>query len=183
MKFEDNFTNYEIPKILIDLFTFQNENNCFRMYSKGFGLRFENNNNFFLEKFNKTFIPFASANSTGSTYGFWITNSSKNLVDFPIVMFGDEGGVNLIAENIFILLANLTLDFEPDIEYYSNAISFYTEDYEKSEYLDKYKNWLKQNSIEFNNKSIKELDREIKLLQNKHKLEFEVWKTKYYDNI
>jgi len=98
-------------------------------------------------------------------------------------MFGDEGGVNLIAENIFILLANLTLDFEPDIEYYSNAISFYTEDYEKSEYLDKYKNWLKQNSIEFNNKSIKELDREIKLLQNKHKLEFEVWKTKYYDNI
>ncbi len=183
MKFEDNFINYEIPKILIDLFTFQNDNNCFRMYSKGFGLRFENYDNFFSDKFNNTFIPFASANSTGSTYGFWINSSSKSLVDFPIVMFGDEGGINLIAENIFILLANLTLDIEPSIEYYSNAISFDNENYEISQYLDKYKIWLNQNSIEFTNKSIHELEKEIKSIQNKNKIEFEVWKTKYYDNI
>jgi hypothetical protein len=183
MKFEDNFIHYEIPKILNDLFTFQNENNCFRMYSKGFGLRFENYDNFFSDKFNKTFIPFATANSTGSTYGFWINGSSINLVDFPIVMFGDEGGINLVAENIFILLSNLTLDMEPYIEYYSNAISFDNEDYEKSEFLDKYKNWLHQNNIAFTNKSIDELDKEIKLIQNKNKLEFEIWKKKYHDNI
>ena len=183
MKFEDNFITYELPKILVDLFTFQNENNCFRMYSNGFGLRFENFDNFFSEKFNKTFIPFATANSSGSTYGFWITNSSKNLIDFPIVMFGDEGGINIIAENIFKLLANLTLDLEPDIEYYSNEITFDNEDYEKSEYLDKYKKWLNLNGIEFTDKTFNELESEIKLIQNKYKLDLEVWKSKYYDKI
>ena len=98
-------------------------------------------------------------------------------------MFGDEGGINIIAENIFKLLANLTLDLEPDIEYYSNEITFDNEDYEKSEYLDKYKKWLNLNGIEFTDKTFNELESEIKLIQNKYKLDLEVWKSKYYDKI
>ena len=133
MEYNDNFLDYEIPKILSDLLAFQVENNCFRMYSKGFGLRYENFHNFFTEKFNKTFIPFATTNSSGSTYGFWINNDSKRLIDFPIVLFGDEGGINLIAENIFILLSNLTLDMEPEIDYHANNISFDNDDDEPSE--------------------------------------------------
>ena len=54
------------------------------------------------EEFYNSFIEFAGANGSGSSYAYWLID--KDLNNCPIVVFGDEGGVHIVAENILQLL-------------------------------------------------------------------------------
>ncbi|MDR0737100.1 MAG: hypothetical protein LBF51_09815 [Zoogloeaceae bacterium] len=44
--------------------------------------------------------PFAAANGSGSFYAIWDDGSGHPLNQMPIVVFGDEGGEHIVAENL-----------------------------------------------------------------------------------
>jgi hypothetical protein len=52
-------------------------------------------------------LPIASATGTGSMYAAWNDGKAKAVEDMPTVVFGDEGGVHVVAENLEGLLSIL----------------------------------------------------------------------------
>jgi hypothetical protein len=144
-EFKQNFNGYGLTSEFIDLKYFQDNH---ADYSQGFclladnkaGLKTWSDN----KDFSDRFMPFAQANGTGSTYGIWDDGTKKTLNDFPVIVFGDEGGVHIIAENILQLMQILTFDVEIMIDF-ENA-NFYKDedDYEESKDNPAYKSWLKE---------------------------------------
>ncbi|SHH20236.1 hypothetical protein SAMN05444372_1232 [Flavobacterium micromati] len=142
------FCDYKVPDDLIMLFEFAEIYGHFD-YSESFYLTTKDDTGLktWTEEmeFRNAFIEFAGANGTGSDYGFWIID--KNLNKCPIVIFGDEGGIHIIAENIRQLLQLVTFDHEPyvsfeDVYYY---IDDEENDYEHSRSHTEYTNWVKEN--------------------------------------
>ena len=89
-----------------------------------------------------SFIEFAVANGSGSSYGYWL--SSTDTEKCPIVVFGDEGGIYIVAENTRQFIHLLTFDTE--ISVYEKAY-FYRDDddYEPSDYKDEFVEWVQEN--------------------------------------
>ncbi|MDI3403972.1 hypothetical protein [Streptomyces cavernicola] len=56
------------------------------------------------------FRSFAMANGSGSLYAIWRMDDREDLADLPIVAFGDEGGVHLVATDLRQLLRLLACD-------------------------------------------------------------------------
>lgn len=56
------------------------------------------------------FLSFANANGSGSLYAFWRIDGRADLAALPIAVFGDEGGIHLIALNLRDLLRQLACD-------------------------------------------------------------------------
>lgn len=128
----------------------------------------------FLEKL----FPFAQANGSGSFYCIWNDGTSKAMNKMPIVVFGDEGGVHIVAENILQLLHLLTFDTEITVS--DEEIYFYKnkDDYEESEDLNEFLKWLKS---DFGLDQIHETSNIINAAQTKYKFEFDKWFKQYYD--
>lgn len=140
------FGNHQIPSDLIKLFNFESQcGNQF--YSQSFymlsidktGLKTWSEN----EDFYNQFIEFARANSSGSTYAYWLID--ENLNNCPIVVFGDEGGIQIVAENTSKLIHLLTYDAEistglENFYYYKDE-----DDYYESEYKKEFLNWVTEN--------------------------------------
>ena len=127
----------------------------------------------FLEKL----FPFAQANGSGSFYCIWNDGTSKPMNNMPIVVFGDEGGVHIVAENILQLLHLLTFDTEITVDF--DEIFFYKDedDYEESEDLDEFLKWLKD---DYNLDKIEDTSTIISSAQDKYKENFEKWFKQYY---
>jgi hypothetical protein len=115
-EFKANLNLTELPQELEKLIYFQT-NECGKEdYSEGFGIRTDNKSGlkswskeyFFLNKL----LPFAKANASGSFYTLWIEDDNKPLNQLPVVVFGDEGGAHIVAENILQLLHLITYDVE-----------------------------------------------------------------------
>jgi len=75
----------------------------------------------------KYLIEFASADDTGGIYVFWLKEGIENVEEMPILWFGTEGEIALVASNFKEFLAHLTLENDYDI---------ITE-------LEKFKKWIK----------------------------------------
>ena len=181
-KFKENFTGNKLPKNLISLNEFQNQSN--KYFSESFELRFDDksgieswsDNKNFLEKL----IPFAKANASGSMYAIWKNNEELDLDELPIVVFGDEGGYNVVAENSLGLFQLLTFDKEIYVDF--DTIGFFKDedDYEESPRLKEYVTWLKEN---FNLDAVTETEAEsiIEKAQEKFKHEFDNWVDQYLE--
>lgn len=177
-EFEQNFKNYTIPTELIFLKYFQDR---LPEYSEGFyllvddksGIKTWSENQDFLDRL----MPFAQANCSGSTYGIWNDGTDKPLNQLPIVVFGDEGGVHIVAENILQLMQILTFDTEISVDF--DQAYFYKDedDYEESEDNSSYKNWLKEN---FQLDPIADPDKIIEKAQEKYKVAFDNWFGQFY---
>lgn len=121
------FGNHQVPKDLKLLFEFHLEYGPYD-YAQSFFL--ETSDDISLsswsedEKFTKCFIEFATANGSGSVYAYWLID--KNIENCPIVVFGDEGGIILVANNMQELIHILTLDVEISVGLY--GVSFYIEE-------------------------------------------------------
>lgn len=95
--------------------------------------------------FAASFIEFAHANCSGSTYAYWLIADSPE--QCPIIAFGDEGGVRVIAESLPQLLHLLTYDTEIFIEW-DQAFYYRNEDdseREQSERRDELVQWVMTN--------------------------------------
>jgi hypothetical protein len=61
-------------------------------------------------------FTFAKANESGSFYALWKPTPETEPDDMPVIMFGDEGGQKVVAENAHEWVALLTYPGEPVIE-------------------------------------------------------------------
>jgi hypothetical protein len=162
--FISQFGKYSIPKELKMLFDFENEHGpesfstCFFLRSiDKEGLKTMSLKQAFLD----SFIEFATANGSGSTYAYWLVE--KELENCPIVVFGDEGGIHVIANSTKDLIHLLTYDIEISVG--NDEATFYKEeeDYESSEYKKEFVKWVKDN---FGLKAIKNDEETEKIISN-----------------
>lgn len=63
------------------------------------------------QEFIDSFVCFARANRTGSDYAFWRVDDRPDLATVPVVVFGDEGGIGIVAGNLRDLLRQLGCDW------------------------------------------------------------------------
>lgn len=182
-EFKENLGLTEIPVELEKLIHFQNTVSDFECYSEGFGVLIDDKSGIKSwssdEAFLERLFPFAQANGTGSIYAIWNDGSSGSLNELPIVVFGDEGGVHVIASDLSSFLQLLTFDSEISVDH--DEAYFYKdeEDHEESEDHASYKKWLKE---QFDLEPVENPDELIKLAQEKYKLPFENWFGAYYKN-
>ncbi|MCL9805569.1 hypothetical protein NAT51_08545 [Flavobacterium amniphilum] len=179
--FKENFQLEALPVTLEKLIHFQNNTSSFECYSQGFGVYIDSwygletwsNEEAFLDKL----YPIAQANGSGSFYTIWDDGSGKELDQMPIAVFGDEGGVHIVAENLLQLLHLLTFDTEISVDF--DEVYFYKdeEDYEESEDLNEFLEWLK---TDYNLEQINNPDAIIESAQLKYKDAFANWSKQYY---
>ena len=179
-KFKDNLGIGELPKELELLINFQNDSS-FENYSDGFGISIDNKSGLKSwsndPEFIKRVLPFAQANGCGSFYAFWDMNNGNKLSAMPILVFGDEGGVHIVADNILQLMQLLTYDVEISVDFDDAYFYKDEDDYEESEDHQKYKLWLKNN---FQLDPIEDPEIIIKASQDKYKALFDDWFALYY---
>jgi len=147
------FKGYKIPKELKSLLEFQVSENIPSYYSNAIYLMTEETaliESFSTdEEFLSSFIPFAEANSSGSIYAFWMNNkTTDDLTQAPIVVFGDEGGVFVVANNIQELLQIAAYDVEAVV--YEDEFYFQDKDvleeegeFNSAEFYTEYLDWLR----------------------------------------
>ena len=152
-EFSAQFGSYKVPEDLVKLYEFEQEYGS-ETYSECFGLRIIEDKTGIKtwsekEEFYTSFIEFAGANGSGSTYAYWLIDSDIN--NCPIVVFGDEGGIHVVAENARKLIHLLTFDTEISVDF-DNAYFYQDEEYyEENENKQEFQEWAKK---EFNLDSI-----------------------------
>ncbi|WP_294674976.1 hypothetical protein [uncultured Fluviicola sp.] len=178
--FKENLGISELPAALEKLILFQEEQSDFECYSQGFGILIDDKSGIKSwseeEAFLARLYPFAQANGSGSVYAFWNDGSAKEPEDLPIVVFGDEGGVHVVANNVLVLMQMLSFDSEISVDF--DEAYFYKDedDYEESEDHQTYKNWLKK---EFNLDPVEDPDTLIQKAQENYQEYFEQWFKQY----
>lgn len=176
-EFKQNFNDYDLTSELTDLKYFQDKH---LNYSDGFYLLADDKTGIKTWSEDKSFVdrlmPFAQANGSGSIYAIWNDGTNNKINELPIVVFGDEGGVHIVAENIFQLMQILTFDTEIMVDF--DQASFYKDEhaYKESKQNSLYKNWLKEN---YKLDPVIDPNKIIVGAQNKHKVAFDNWFRQY----
>lgn len=144
--FQNQFGIYGVPHELEKLFRFEQEY-AGGSYADGFCLNLIDNTGLKTyseeESFLNSFVEFATATAGGSTYAIWVIN--ENLDKCPVVVFGDEGGIHLVAKNTEDLIRLIGYDQEISVGW--SAAYFYKDeeqDYE-SENREAFWAWSKTN--------------------------------------
>lgn len=127
--------------------------------------------------FLKRLMPFASANGSGSVYGVWDDGKGKSINQMPVVVFGDEGGVHIVAKNILQLMQLLIYDAEISVG--DDKAYFYKDEDEPDEspHAQSYRHWMKET---FNLDDINDPDEIVKSAQDEFKASFDAWFNQYY---
>ena len=180
-EFAVQFADYKLPQDLVKLYEFEQEYGV-ESYSECFGLTITDDKTGIKtwsedEEFYNSFIEFAGANGSGSSYAYWLID--KDLNNCPIVVFGDEGGVHIVAENTQKLIQLLTLDTEISVDF--DKAYFYKDEeyYEESENKDEFQEWVKE---QFNLDAIEEneeADEIVEQAQRKYKQKFNDFLVKF----
>ncbi|MBV2364326.1 hypothetical protein ACFPZ0_21340 [Streptomonospora nanhaiensis] len=63
------------------------------------------------QEFLDSFLCFAYANHSGSVYALWRIDEREDLGTLPVVVFGDEGGIGVVARNLVDLFRQLGCDW------------------------------------------------------------------------
>ncbi|KAF2510609.1 hypothetical protein [Flavobacterium foetidum] len=143
-EFSTQFGARKMPDYLAKLFDFQSHygeetfSECFYLHTiDKTGLKTWSED----EAFYDSFIEFARANGSGSSYAYWLIDNDLNKC--PIVVFGDEGGIHVVAENTQKLISLLTYDTEISVDF-DKAYFYKDEDYyQESENLNEFIDWVK----------------------------------------
>lgn len=116
--FKKNFHHHELPEELARLVEFQNTHPS--PFSRGFLLAVDDRAKLLpiceKREFLDALCPLGQANGSGSLYVLWARDSAKKLADCPVLAFGDEGGIHVVAESALQFMRLLTLDAEPMID-------------------------------------------------------------------
>ncbi len=127
------------------------------------------------EQFLNSLFEFATADGSGSGYLFWFKDGDTDLNNAPIVAFGSEGGLHIVAGNFNQLLQILSFDCEPMIDL--DGVSYYKliEDH-PSDNIHRYHHWLVN---ECGLAVIDNADDIVKRAQARYKTEFDAWVGQY----
>ncbi|BFM45016.1 hypothetical protein CFS9_36570 [Flavobacterium sp. CFS9] len=170
-EFAVQFGNYALPADLVKLYEFEQEYGP-ETYSECFGLTITEDKTGIKtwsekEEFYNSFIEFAGANGSGSSYAYWLINEDLN--DCPIVVFGDEGGIHIVAENTSKLIHLLTLDTEISVDF--DSVYFYKDEeyYEENENKEEFQQWVKKEFSFDPLETNEEIEEIVSEAQNKYK--------------
>jgi hypothetical protein len=169
-----NFPDNLIPDELMLLLAFENRHGS-ELYAQGFSLYADGASAIATwsadEDFAKRLMPFASANGTGSIYAIWDDGNGK----MPVVVFGDEGGVHIVAKDILQLMQLLISNSYMSVDH--SECSFYKEpDDELTVHAASYKQWMKET---FDLDEVSNPDEIIQMAQDEFKASFDAWFKKY----
>ncbi len=92
--------------------------------------------------FDNSFIEFARADGTGSSYSIWLKNPDIDIENAPIVVFGSEGGQHVVAKNFDTFLLLISNDVDPSIG--NEKVSYFTSEefYNPSKKIAVFRRWL-----------------------------------------
>lgn len=180
---------YDLLSLLT--FTFENDYNAEGDLADGFYLYVDNNKSGLKTysddpAFLDAFYEFAQADGTGSTYAYWHYDKTQPLDQMPIVAFGSEGGVHIVAKSLRELLQILTYDVEPmidldDFYYYKNDDEDDENQDEPSDYHDEFVEWLKENFDLDSLDEREQVDEIIANAQEEYGEQFKTWFEQYVD--
>jgi hypothetical protein len=182
--YEEHFKPDKVPPEIVKLLKFDEPRPG--LYSFGFQMDCSDVDHVGLKtysedpEFLRCFREFAAADCTGSTYAIWRQHDKVSWSDSPIVAFGSEGGVHVVARNLVELFRILTLDTEPMIGW--DGVTYYKdEDAEQaSEGAADFAKWLEKT---FNVKPVKgnaEAEKIVAGAQKPHQKAFQEWMKQYY---
>ena len=171
--FAQSFPNQKLPLELEKLLAFDQQSNDY--YSDGFELcdypPDELSNWSEEREFLSKLVPFAQANGSGSIYALWFFRDGLDPSAAPVVVFGDEGGMHVVTENLRSLLQVLAFDSEPMIDW--EGVTFYkSDDHEPSKRAEEYATWLK---AQFDLSPVQDADALVAAAQQAHKAAFDAW--------
>jgi hypothetical protein len=180
--FEENFGREDVPNALIKLYTYQLDSSGFEQYANGFGIMIDDKGGLKSWSEDETFLnrlyPFAQANGSGSFYCIWDDGSGRKLREMPIIVFGDEGGIHVIAENCEELLKILSFDVEVSVDhdsaYYYKSDEYYSESDDRTAFLAYIK-------ADYNIEPITDAQPIIDKAQALHKEKFDAWCKNYFE--
>jgi hypothetical protein len=150
-KYAKNFKPYKLPSILEKLVAFQNDVGS-EDFAQGFVLDADDkglakgtcDSDGKRMKLNlAALLPIAAATGTGSWYFAWDNGTSKRVEAMPIVVFGDEGGQHVVAQNLGELLQIVATDVEPMVNW-DEVVYFKNKDEDPSREIGAYRAWLKR---------------------------------------
>jgi hypothetical protein len=139
------FSPHPVPDSLLDLLALQNSvdgwlSEGFEIYvdKDQIGLKTYSEAPDFLDRF----VEFAQADGTGSTYAIWSNGPANSVDKCPVVVFGSEGGVHVVARNLSEWFQILSFDVEPMVDH--DTVYYYkdTDDHAKSDCIEEYRQWL-----------------------------------------
>src|SRR6185503_18875839 len=173
-EFASNFAGQQVPPALAKLLAFQDEHD-FESYSECFGLLADDKGGLRSwssdDRFLSRLMPFAQATGGGSFYALWAHQPGASTSEMPVIVFGDEGGVHVIAENVSQLLRLLTFDVEPMVDH--DGVTYYkAKDHEPRDNHDAYVAWLK---AELDLDPIDDPAPLVAAAQSRHKAAFAAW--------
>ena len=128
------------------------------------------------EEFLGALYPFAQANGSGSFYALWNHGEHNDPLAWPVVVFGDEGGEWVVAQNLMELLAMSTCDEEPMIDY--GEVMFFRDEETSwsSQSIEEYIVWLRET---FGIVPIEDPNAHVAAAQALLQDEFENWKAPF----
>ncbi len=179
--YREYFKPDDVPDALLKLLQFDEKHKDF--YSQGFEIDGSDLMGGMLRSYSddpgflNCFRAFAQADGTGSTYAVW--RMAGTWSDAPIVAFGSEGGVHIVANNLLELLRILTLDAEPMIDH-ERVVYYRSDGAEPSSGATSYSKWLEKN---FDLKPVADADEVTKIVasaQRNHQKALQKWMTQYY---
>ncbi|MEU2035410.1 hypothetical protein [Nocardia amamiensis] len=136
------------PVMELNLLKDLQDRSGFENYADGFGL-LEYGSTSELEawsqnpEFTARLVPFAQANGSGSFYALWRYDDQADLTALPVVVFGDEGGLHVVARNVQELFQLIGFDSEIMVGW--DEVSFWREsDEPHSTGHSEYAAWLAQ---------------------------------------
>ena len=129
-EYKKNFHHHEIPDAFARLVEFQNSQAA--PFCRGFSLAIDDRKKLLPISEKREFLdalcPLGPANSAGALYALWAREGEKQLDHSPVLTFGDEGSVHVVAEDVPQLLRILTFDAEPMID--ADSVLFMKDDSE-----------------------------------------------------
>ncbi|EME58697.1 hypothetical protein [Amycolatopsis decaplanina] len=123
-------------------------------------------------------IPFAQANGSGSTYAIWRSDDETDLALSPVVVFGDEGGEQVVARDFTDFLRLLGYDAEIMVDH-DSAYYYREEDDDHSGSHEKFVEWLQERGLA----PAEDPDAVVAAAQEVFRERFRVWITPFYERI
>ncbi len=182
LDFYNSFEREDVPNALIKLVGFENDFSGYECYANGFGIGTDYKGGIATwsdkPEFLNRFYPFADANGSGSFYGIWDDGSGVTLDHMPIVAFGDDGGLHIVAENVVQLMHLLTYDTEISVDF--DEVYFYKDDnyHKPSEDHEAYVEFIK---TDYKLEPLSETESIIKNAQSKYKAKFDEWCSQFFE--
>ena len=175
--YSTNFHPHPVPPILAKLLEFGNRTDDW--FSTGFELC--EDDKYGIKTYSEdpdfvgSFYPLGKANGSGSIYAIW--SRKGDLSAAPVVAFGDEGGMQVVAENLAAWLQILTGDIEPLID--DDEVTYSAYEYEQTRGNEAFRAWVE---TEWKLKPLRTED-EIRAVvaqaQKAHGQELKEWLTDY----